>query len=158
MAQAPAVGLVGLPESGRHGGGGVRLGVGVLFGEAQPDGDPIDQDLAELVGASSAIGASTRSLTYDALRACAADGELHPGEIEAVRTMNARLGHPDALADQWLELHQEEQTTTAGLPTGGPARPEQSGSRPSRGAGRRPTRTWLPMPGHRHLRSLRARG
>ncbi|NUR25187.1 MAG: hypothetical protein HOV83_04955 [Catenulispora sp.] len=74
---------------------------------------PATQDLAELVGASSAIGSSTRSLIYDALRACAADGELHPGEIEAVRTMNARLGHPDALVDQWLELHQEEQRLRA---------------------------------------------
>ncbi|MEZ7129046.1 hypothetical protein ACBR40_27260 [Nonomuraea sp. AD125B] len=74
---------------------------------------PATQDVNELVGSSPAVAASTRALIYHALRACSADGGLHSAELTAIRAMNAHLGHPADLVDQWLELHQEEQRLRA---------------------------------------------
>ncbi|MER6514068.1 hypothetical protein ABT158_45140 [Nonomuraea sp. NPDC001636] len=68
-----------------------------------------DDSFESLVATTEAVAASTRALPYYALRACSADGELHPGEIASIRAMNALRGFPDDLVDSWLALHEEEQ-------------------------------------------------
>jgi uncharacterized membrane protein YebE (DUF533 family) len=54
-----------------------------------------------------------RVCIYDAIRACGADGDLHPDEIATVRSMAARLGVPDEVVDEFIALYKEEQDLKA---------------------------------------------
>jgi tellurite resistance protein len=56
-----------------------------------------EDDLAELVSREPSVNASRGALVYDALRACDADGELAPGELESIRRMAHALGVPEVV-------------------------------------------------------------
>ena len=52
---------------------------------------------------------SATSAIYDAIRACAADGELHPQELRAVEQAASALGISTTTVGDLVELYYEEQ-------------------------------------------------
>ncbi|WP_204030472.1 hypothetical protein, partial [Sinosporangium siamense] len=67
-----------------------------------------DEPIEAVLAQSKPVNVSTRALIYDAIRACAADGALHPEEIARIRHMNHVLGLPGQVVDDWLAYHTEE--------------------------------------------------
>jgi uncharacterized membrane protein YebE (DUF533 family) len=65
--------------------------------------------LESVLAGSPAVAASSRALVHDAIRACSADGDLHPDELADIRKMNTLLGHEDDLVDRWREHYREEE-------------------------------------------------
>ncbi|MFC4112866.1 tellurium resistance protein [Nonomuraea zeae] len=74
---------------------------------------PATEDVHDVLARSENAAANKRALIYDAIRACSADGSLHPDELSAIRKMNHHLDHPDELVDQYLALHEQEQRLRA---------------------------------------------
>ncbi|MEV0622648.1 hypothetical protein AB0I81_55675 [Nonomuraea sp. NPDC050404] len=62
-----------------------------------------------MLAQSGSVDASSRGLIHDAIRACSADGELHPAELGRIRAMNRLLGHPENLVDEWIAYHRQEE-------------------------------------------------
>jgi uncharacterized membrane protein YebE (DUF533 family) len=65
--------------------------------------------LESVLEQSDAVAASARALVGDAIRACAADGELHPDELASIRRMNGLLGQDPELVNRWLDYHWDEE-------------------------------------------------
>ncbi|GAA2639188.1 hypothetical protein SMC26_40850 [Actinomadura fulvescens] len=72
-----------------------------------------DDALDDVLSSSDAANACSRGIIHDAVRACAADGELHADELASIRTMNRLLGHPENLVDQWVQFHHDEEQMRA---------------------------------------------
>ncbi|RJQ76006.1 hypothetical protein D5S17_19190 [Pseudonocardiaceae bacterium YIM PH 21723] len=67
------------------------------------------QDPKDLIGSFKAIGEIRRALIFDAVRACSADRELHPGEVLAIRELCKLLALPLEFVDDCVDLYAEEQ-------------------------------------------------
>ncbi len=65
--------------------------------------------IADLISASPLMRASGRSLVYDALRACASDGDLSAGERERIQDAAAQLGIPTDVVAELEQILNEEQ-------------------------------------------------
>jgi len=59
--------------------------------DAMADYDGGDE-IGDLLGLSPILGLTGRALIYDALRACASDGELSPGELDRIGSTADGLG------------------------------------------------------------------
>ncbi len=66
-------------------------------------------DLKQIIEASATLKMSATSALYEAIRACAADGEFHPEERRAVEQAASALGIPTTTVDDLVELYYEEQ-------------------------------------------------
>ncbi len=71
------------------------------------------EDVVAVLDAAPAVKMSKRNIILDAIRACAADGELHPGEMKAIRKMAHVVGVDDWATEQLLHLYLEEQALKA---------------------------------------------
>ncbi|MFD5558601.1 TerB family tellurite resistance protein [Streptomyces sp. NPDC127068] len=68
-----------------------------------------DDDVVALVETASAVTLHSRTpLIFDALRACDADGDLAPGEIEQIKRMASALGITEEAVDRLKEFYFEE--------------------------------------------------
>ncbi len=65
--------------------------------------------VAEIIEGSPTIKMSATSAIYEAIRACSADGELHPSEVRAIEGAASKLGIAAATVRDLVELHHEEQ-------------------------------------------------
>jgi len=66
-------------------------------------------DLKQIVGASETLKMSATSAVYEAIRACSADGDLHPEELRAVEQAASALGISTETVRDLVELYYEEQ-------------------------------------------------
>ena len=71
---------------------------------------PADEDVRELVERRPPVVQSRRALVYDAVRACAADGEYSEGERAVVRRLAAQIGVPEDIVQALEDIYQDEQT------------------------------------------------
>lgn len=82
-------------------------GCSAEFAEALQRYDASD-DIAALLDSTAKTSNARRSLIYLAVRACAADGELHPEEWQTILKMATRLNIEPAIAEQIRALHEQE--------------------------------------------------
>lgn len=71
-----------------------------------------DDDVVAIISRARVADKDRGACIFDAMRACAADGELAPAELESIRKMANRLGVGD-LVDRLYELHQQEERVRA---------------------------------------------
>lgn len=71
---------------------------------------PADEDIIAVLSTHEMVHqTSTRSLVFDAIRACAADGELAADEVNTIYKMAGRLNiSSDTVAQLLAQHHQEE--------------------------------------------------
>ncbi|EDY52874.1 TerB family tellurite resistance protein [Streptomyces clavuligerus] len=74
---------------------------------------PADDDVVDLVTRSTVIDNSRGALIFDALRACAADGDLAPGEVARVKQAAAALGIAEDTVERLKELYFQERGARA---------------------------------------------
>ena len=67
-------------------------------------------DIGELIAASPLMLLTGRSMLFDALRACASDGDLSSGERDRVHTAADRLGVPRDVVAEFEEIIQAEES------------------------------------------------
>lgn len=67
-----------------------------------------EDTIEELMKATPMMPATRRIMIYDALRACAADGELHSGERERVLQMADRIGMSRQVVAELEEIVEQE--------------------------------------------------
>lgn len=65
--------------------------------------------IEELLGATPGMPMYSRSLVYDALRACASDGELSTGERDRVLAAADRMGLPRQVVEELEQIVHEEE-------------------------------------------------
>ena len=71
---------------------------------------PANEDIATVIGREEHLPKEApRSLVFDAFRACAADGDLSPAEVQTIRKMAKVLGVPDEVVTQLGEQFAAEQ-------------------------------------------------
>jgi len=70
--------------------------------------------LDDLFGSTSSMALYSRGMIYDALRACASDGALSPGERDRIVAAADRVGLPATLVDELEEILQEEAALRSG--------------------------------------------
>jgi uncharacterized tellurite resistance protein B-like protein len=68
-----------------------------------------DEDIHEVLVRGQHLGTAHRPLIYDAIRTCAADGELDDGERATLRKMASAIGVTEAELQQFEEIYAEEQ-------------------------------------------------
>jgi hypothetical protein len=72
-------------------------------------GYPADDDIAELIKDDTAVRDSRRAIIYDAVRACAADGDIAEGELATIRRLAQTIDVPAAVVGELVTLYRDEQ-------------------------------------------------
>ncbi|HEY9614393.1 TerB family tellurite resistance protein [Allocoleopsis sp.] len=67
-----------------------------------------DEDIEEVIARSPQVSIAQRDLLLTAIRASAADGELHEQEKKKIRQMASIIGVKEEIVEQLEQLHQEE--------------------------------------------------
>ncbi|BAY73771.1 hypothetical protein NIES25_01790 [Nostoc linckia NIES-25] len=67
-----------------------------------------DEDIQEVIARSPQVSIAQRDLLLTAIRASAADGELHEQEKQKIRQMASIIGVKEEIVEQLEQLHQEE--------------------------------------------------
>ncbi len=73
------------------------------------DGDANLEDL--ITGGIQRV--AQRACISDAIRACGADGDLAPGELDKIRSVAARLDVPSEVVDELVDIYRQEQALKA---------------------------------------------
>jgi uncharacterized membrane protein YebE (DUF533 family) len=71
---------------------------------------PADEDTSQLVERRPPVVQSRRALVYDAIRACAADGDIREGERAVIRRLAAQIGVPEDVVQALEKIYQDERT------------------------------------------------
>ncbi|GAB1542559.1 hypothetical protein NUACC21_52330 [Scytonema sp. NUACC21] len=67
-----------------------------------------DEDLVDVIARSPQVSMAQRDLLLTAIRAAAADGEIHEEERKKIREMASIIGVKEEIVEQLEQLHQEE--------------------------------------------------
>jgi uncharacterized membrane protein YebE (DUF533 family) len=67
-----------------------------------------DEHIEEVIARSPQVSMAQRDLLLTAIRASAADGELHEQEKQKIRQMASIIGVEEEIVEQLNQLHQEE--------------------------------------------------
>ncbi|WP_280265757.1 hypothetical protein [Nocardia wallacei] len=71
-----------------------------------------DDDIVQTISTARVADAARGACVFDAIRACAADGDLAPAELDRIRTMAGELGVGD-LVDRLYDLYRQEERIRA---------------------------------------------
>jgi uncharacterized membrane protein YebE (DUF533 family) len=66
------------------------------------------EDMGDIINRSPLLQATARASVYDAIRACMADGELHPDEKKTVSKMASSLGLTEFDVQELIDVYTEE--------------------------------------------------
>jgi uncharacterized membrane protein YebE (DUF533 family) len=66
------------------------------------------EDMSDIINRSPLLQATARASVYDAIRACMADGELHPDEKNTVSKMASSLGLTEFDVQELIDVYTEE--------------------------------------------------
>ncbi|WP_051871551.1 hypothetical protein [Streptomyces sclerotialus] len=76
---------------------------------------PATEEVQDLVTRDPAVRASSRALIFDAIRACSADGVLHPRELAKIYDIAQLLDVPREVVDELQSVYHEQRRITGKL-------------------------------------------